>query len=57
LVGSLDETYDKIGKEKERKVMEAKVNSNSTIDVSNPQTGNYILIIKDISLSTIFVRK
>gem|GEM_PF-6626122 len=57
MVGSLDETYDKIGKEKERKVMEAKVNSNSTIDVSNPQTGNYILIIKDISLSTIFVRK
>lgn len=40
-----------------RKVMETKVNHNSTIDVSNLQTGNYILIIKDMSLSTKFIKK
>jgi len=40
-----------------RKVMDAKVNSNSTIDVSNLQTGNYMLIIKEINLSTKFIKK
>jgi hypothetical protein len=41
-----------------RKVMETKIgNGKSSINVSNLQTGNYILVIKDISLSTKFIKK